>query len=457
MVVTRFAPSPTGSLHVGGLRTALFNWAYAKKHGGKFILRIEDTDEVRSTDESLKGIVRDLNWAGIRWDEGPSYNPNDLRNNQVGDSGPYFQSQRKDIYNAEIDRLLKADMAYEKDGAVLFRMPKQEIVVKDKILGDVTYGADQAQDMVIRKATGMPTYHFAVVVDDEKMGVTTIIRGQEHLGNAWKHMHIQNALGYKTPEYAHIPLIMNLDGSKMSKRQKEGQVNTLDFAKDGYTVEALLNFLALLGWSHPDGLEHFDALTEMPKVFDLANIGKANAKFDYKKLRSFNSDMIKSWDIDRYVTKAGHFAVEHQDDRLEAFQNTDCDIGYFYRAYKDRSETLADPLIKGEFFYKAPQEYDEKALRKYFMNGKGIEILTDLSGYFSNPNNKWNKETLDSIINEYVGAHGYKMGDVAQTVRVAMTGNTVSPGLVDTLLILGRDEVLKRIYNCTWKLAGVAA
>jgi glutamyl-tRNA synthetase len=226
-VVTRFAPSPTGALHVGGARTALFNWAFARQHGGRFILRIEDTDAARSTAEAARGIIRDLAWLGMDWDEGPDPQADnwDQGTNQLGGAGPYFQSQRRDIYDHYLQQLRDAGYAYDDAGAVRFRMPDQSMTVSDAVLGDVTVEADQPQmqDFVIYKsadAGGGPTYHFAVVVDDALMNVTHVIRGQEHLNNTVKHIALQQALGFESPTYAHIPLIFNPDGSKMSKRDK---------------------------------------------------------------------------------------------------------------------------------------------------------------------------------------------------------------------------------------------
>jgi glutamyl-tRNA synthetase len=448
-IVTRFAPSPTGSLHVGGLRTALYNFVYAKKHGGKFILRIEDTDEVRSTDESLKGIVRDLKWAGIDWDEGPSKNENDLRNNQIGDNGPYFQSQRKDIYNKYIDQLLKAGLAYEKDDAIVFAMPKEDIVVKDVILGDITFPGTNCQDLVIRKSTGMPTFHFAVVIDDATMGVTHIIRGQEHLQNCWKHIALQKALGLPTPVYGHIPLIMNTDGSKMSKRQKTGQVNTMDFRQDGYLPEVMLNYLALLGWSPGDNVEKFD-IDYMIEKFDIKDIGKSNARFDYKKLNVFNGDHIAGMDTDKFTTILAQYLFDfHKQFGINLTKRfTGSDGDKFIEVYKPRLKTLKDITTLAQFFLVHNVEYNQDSVDKILKknNHEGLMILDEIYERLSNI--EWNADNINKVINELAEEKKLSVGKIAQPIRVAVTGNNISPSIDDTLILLGREIALTRIVSC---------
>lgn len=443
-IVTRFAPSPTGSLHVGGLRTALYNKLYAEINGGTFILRIEDTDKARSTDESLKGIIRDLQWAGLDWHEGPSSNQNDLRNNQVGDNGPYFQSQRLDIYNDYIEQLLRNDMAYHKDGAVAFKMPKEDVIINDMVLGEVKYGKDQCQDMIIRKTDGMPTYHFAVVVDDETMGVTDIIRGQEHLQNTWKHILIQKALGFRTPNYAHIPLILNTDGSKMSKRQKTGQVNTDDFRKDGFTAPALLNYLALLGWS-PGGDREEMTYDEMQKCFKLDGIGKANARFDYKKLSAFNANFIQKMPLNKFCDDVYSLAITGHQDFMNDLYKTHIKWEDLCELYKSRSKSLIDPITTGKSVVNPVM--DDAAVEKVLLKNNGVDMLQWIKDKFSLLPG-WTKDNINNAINELANEHQVKAGLVSQPIRVAITGTAVSPPIDETLLVLGRDETTKRIQNC---------
>ena len=331
-VRVRFAPSPTGYLHIGGARTVLFNWLVARKAGGTFVLRIEDTDRARHVEDSVQKILDDLRWLGLTWDEGPQAG---------GDHGPYFQSQRLDLYNEHLQRLLDSGDAYyalespdelatmreraekEKGGfryprpdpvptveqgmtaraegrpiVVRFKMPDADITVTDDILGEVTLATDQLEDSVIPKSDGFPTYHFACVVDDELMRITHVLRGQEHLMNTPKHIALQRALGFATTHYANMPVIFNKSGGKMSKRDKEKaiakgevppEIEVRDFRAAGYLPEAIVNFIALLGWSPGDDREQFD-LAEMTSLFSIDRIGKTNAKFDRTKLLSFNTD-----------------------------------------------------------------------------------------------------------------------------------------------------------------------
>ncbi len=449
MVVTRFAPSPTGSLHCGGLRTALYNYIYAKKMGGQFILRIEDTDEVRSTDDSLRGIVRDLKWAGITWDQGPSYNPDDLRNNQIGDKGPYFQSQRKEIYNKFINKLIQSGLAYEKDGAIVFAMPKEDIIVKDQILGDVKFPASQCQDLVIRKSSGMPTFHFAVVIDDASMGVTHIIRGQEHLQNCWKHIALQKALGLPTPVYGHIPLIMNTDGSKMSKRQKSGQVNTIDFRKDGYLASTLLNYLALLGWNPGNDIEHFD-VDFMIKTFDIKDVNKGNARFDYKKLENFNSKDIASLPLDKFTKTLLEYGKDFHKEAHSNVIDNHVKSAYITQLYHGRIKTLSEFYTATKFFYDDNVEYNDEIAKKILKTREDIDILVCAGAKITHINN-WNLSEIDAVISELASEFNVKVGKIGQPIRFAVTGSNVSPPIDNTLVILGQQKTCKRINDCLAK------
>ncbi len=413
-VVTRFAPSPTGALHVGGARTALFNWAYARQHGGKFILRIEDTDRARSTEEAMRGMLEDLAWLGIDWDEGPSLVTGDLVAEE-GDNGPYCQSARLEsgIYQKYFDQLVEAGRAYEDDGALRFRMPGTAITVADEILGQVTVEAEQLEDFVIRKADGFPTYHMAVVVDDELMGVNVVIRGQEHLNNTSKHVAIQEALGFERPRYAHIPLIFNVDGSKMSKRDKakaarrwmeewlkdggeerwaeavaglegvdvgredfdgfmgkendspsvaEGigvflgkalpEVDVADFKESGYLAAALCNYLSLLGWNPGDDLEKFDNAF-LAEKFSFERVNKSAAKFDRVKLASFNGDALKELPPEVFATQWREWC-ESSGQYSKFAEDVDKlgaqSFGLLGEAYKERAKTFGEACEMAGFF-----------------------------------------------------------------------------------------------------------
>ncbi|MDX1564988.1 MAG: glutamate--tRNA ligase family protein, partial [Phycisphaeraceae bacterium] len=437
-VVTRFAPSPTGRLHVGGARTALYNWAYAQKHSGRFILRLEDTDRARSTEEAARSILEDLRWLELGWD-----------------GQPVRQSERLAIYNEQIDKLLSSGRAYEDEGAVRLKMGAAagDIAVPDQVLGRVTTSADQLEDFVIRKRDGYPTYHLAMTIDDAQMGVTHVIRGQEHLSNTPKHWAIREALGLRHPTYAHIPLIFNPDGSKMSKRDKAKvaraaakvriqelgsqepliekvlescapleqlnemrtaassepidagligrfvdnktddidvamiiaevlgvhlpEIDVVDFKNAGYLPGPLCNYLALLGWNPGGDFETFDNAF-LGEHFDFDRVGKSNAKFDRQKLASFNQQAIGSMD---------HREFRHH---LHAFSSTlanrfldpdDEAFKQFASMYQSRSKTLADPEKLGAFFFERDDAIDyradAKALKKVMLknNGAGFQAL----------------------------------------------------------------------------------
>ena len=533
-IVTRFAPSPTGALHVGGARTALFNWAYARRHGGRFILRIEDTDRARSTDEATRGILRDLAWLGLDWDDGPDPDADDpyAIDTQRGDVGPYFQSQRQHegIYQPFVDRLLADDRAYDDDGAVRFKMPGTDITVHDEILGDVTVAAADLEDFIIVKSDGYPTFHFAVVVDDAAMGVTHVIRGQEHLNNTPRHAALQDALGFDRPVFAHIPLIFNADGSKMSKRDKakaaraaaldactndeskdalvaqvaarrrdmpemyyetnllggtitedqfdetdvQGfldmkhnrasvaayiadvldvtlpEIDVSDFRISGYLPEALVNYIALLGWSPGDNVEQFgDApSTYMRQRFDLASVNTANARFDRDKLRHFNADALSSLQPNEFQKRLFNHGnlylnwVERSDDKR---------FVAFARAYHQRSHTLHEPQQIGKFFFCLSDdiEYDTKAVTKVLhkKDGEGLAVLRALRAELDAIDD-WTAEPIEAFIKGFAESRELGMGKVAQPLRVAVSGNTVSPSIGDTLAILGKGDTLKRIDRC---------
>lgn len=489
-VITRFAPSPTGALHVGGARTALFNWAYARRHSGQFLLRIEDTDRARSSVEAERGILEDLQWLGLDWDN-------------LGDEPR--QSRRLDRYNAAVDRLLAADRAYEDDGAIRFRMPGTRVTIHDKILGDVTTPADRLEDFVIRKTDGYPTYHLAVVVDDAAMGVTHVIRGQEHLGNTPKHWALQQALGIEHPAWAHIPLIFNPDGSKMSKRDKAKvaraaaedhpipaqrlpqvdaglfeqfmarasddlsvaraiadelgiqlpEIDVSDFRDSGYLPAVLCNYLALLGWNPGNDLEKFDNAF-MQQHFDFDRVGKSSAKFDREKLAAFNADAIAGMSTEQFahavwilptnhgkLANCGRFADEG--DRL---------FMEFARAYQPRSRTLADPVIQGAFFLAddgaIAYDFEPKNVRKVMAKGKpnGFDTLRELRPMLADLPEDDFGTAAHELIQRLAAERQMNMGKLAQPLRVAVSGGTVTPPIDATLNILGKHSTLARIDLC---------
>jgi glutamyl-tRNA synthetase len=493
-VVTRFAPSPTGALHVGGARTALLNWAYARRHGGTFVLRVEDTDRKRSSEEATRGILRDLMWLGLDWDAGPDSNDPAAA---VGELGPYFQSQRLDTYRTAVQQLIDAGLARTDDGAVRFS-PPAGVAFDDAVYGHIEVAAEDIGEFVIQKADGFPTFHLAVVVDDDTMGVTHVIRGQEHLSNTPKHIALQEALGYRRPVYVHTPSIMNPDGSKMSKRDKakaaraaaerDGwpevlpgvdadalqafkdkksdelevalqlahalgepmpEIDVADFRASGYTPGALLNYLALLGWSHPDGAERFE-LPDFVQQFGPERINKSNAKFDREKLLAFNAERLQQMDAQRFATLLRRHLRAHDPRFVAAFDGSAGDA--LAAAYQPRCKRLADVAEAGVFLVCDDSEivYDAKAVKKNLHkgDGAGLSALRAVREVLAEPAD-WAAEALEQRLQALADELGCKhMGGVAQPLRVAVSGAAVTPPIGLTLQLLGRDVVLRRIERC---------
>ncbi len=288
-VRVRFAPSPTGYLHIGGARTALFNWLYARHTGGAFILRIEDTDVTRNTQEAVEVILSGLRWLGLDWDEGPL--GSDVTGSSKGDFGPYFQSQRKENYRRRVEALLSRGLAYEQEGAIKFRMSREPVLISDLVVGEVRRElTDREQldpDFIIVRSDGQPVFHLVNVVDDLEMNITHVIRGEDHLSNTAKHVALFRAFGVEPPKYAHLPLILNIDGTKMSKRDQGASLNS--YIEEGYSPQAIVNYLSLLGWS-PKGNREKIALAEIIELFDLPQILRHNARFDLAKLNWLNGE-----------------------------------------------------------------------------------------------------------------------------------------------------------------------
>jgi len=502
-VVTRFAPSPTGQLHIGGARTALFAWAYARQQNGRFILRMEDTDQSRSSVESTRAILRDLQWLGLDWDEGPAADAPDPMDasTQRGEHGPYFQSQRLDIYQQHIEKLLASGHAHrpeDEPDIVRLRMDK-DVAFKDEVYGNITVPQADLEDFVIQKSDGFPTFHLAVVVDDALMGVNHVIRGQEHLSNTPKHVAIQDALGFDRPIYVHMPSIMNPDGSKMSKRDKAKiarqaakqanlnyadlaspgfdddaftafmnkkrddvaiaevlacklglslpEIEVLDFARSGYLPEALLNYLSLLGWNPGDNIERFDIAFLIEKIgFD--RMGKSNSKFDRAKLLSFNADTIAALPADRFAELlAAHWKQYHAGE----FKKIEPNLATFCAAYQQRAKTLSDPAEQGRFLWIDTEsiEYDAKAVKKtlHKNDGAGLAALGELREQIADMA-PWSGEAVHELIKTLSEKTGDNMGKYAQPLRVALTGNTVSPPIDQTLDMLGKETTLARIDRC---------
>jgi glutamyl-tRNA synthetase len=453
-VVTRFAPSPTGLLHIGGVRTALFSWLHARRHAGRFILRVEDTDRERSTDEAVRVILEGMQWLGLD-----------------ADDGPYYQTRRFPRYREVIDQLLAAGKAYrcyctkeeldqlraqqmarkEKprydgrwrdrtdvrpgvDPVIRFKNPLDgEVVVEDLVHGRVVFRNEELDDLIIARADGTPTYNFCVVVDDMDMGVTHVIRGDDHLNNTPRQMNMLAALGVRLPVYAHVPMILGADGAKLSKRH--GAVSVLQYDEEGYLPDALLNYLVRLGWSHGD--QEFFTRDEMIAAFDVADVNKAASAFNPDKLLWLNQQhMMRSEPaaVAPYLQRAlARIGIETDDHVL---------LEQIVVVQRERTKTLKEMAQSSAFFFR-DVDTDPKAAQKH-LGGEALPLLAAARGALVALAD-WQVATINAALAALATQHGVGLGKVAQPLRVAVTGGTVSPPIDATLHLLGRERVLQRI------------
>jgi len=539
MVVTRFAPSPTGYLHVGGARTALFNWLFARRMGGKFILRIEDTDRKRNTPAAMQQVIDDLHWLGLEWDEGPEVN---------GPNGPYLQSQRRDIYEKYIKKLLDEKKAYycfdtheeldalrkeaeaqkkgftysrpekfpdakDVEGArsqgqpvtVRFAVPQDRaIVVEDIVRGEVTFAAGEMGDFIIQKSDGFPTYNFACVVDDYLMKVTHVIRGQEHLMNTPGQQELWKALGFgQLPKYAHMSVTVSGTGGKLSKRERPKalrnaikdmpdidleklaklgnltfeelqsfikgktipnmggidamakylgvqlpEINIVDFFKSGYLPETMVNFLALLGWNPGDKREIM-SVEELIDCFDLSRLTKTNSLFDRRKLLAFNTEHIRQSNKEKLL--------QHFKDYLKAIESpvVSADDGMLDRIIRvcEGARTLADIERKSTFLFLDSDkiEYDEKAVKKILLKNDGLAVLKTVRSKLA-AIEQFSEENIEAVLRSLAEQRQTGLGKVAQPLRVAICGTTISLPIFDSVQMLGKEKTLERIDNTLKKV-----
>jgi glutamyl-tRNA synthetase len=454
-VRTRFAPSPTGYLHIGGLRTALFSWLYARRHAGRCVLRIEDTDLARSTPQAIQQILDGLEWAGIDQDE-----------------GPFYQTQRFDRYREVIEEMLAAGTAYrcycsreeleqmraaqlergekprydgrwrDRSGSVpgvspvvRFKNPLNgEVVVEDAVHGSVAFQNSELDDLIIARSDGSPTYNFCVVVDDMDMQITHVIRGDDHLNNTPRQMNMLKALGRKPPVYAHLPMILGPDGAKLSKRH--GAVSVLQYRDDGFMPEAILNYLVRLGWSHGD--QEFFTIEQMIEMFDIADVNKSAAAFDVEKLKWLNQQHMMHataarlvpmlrWHLEREGISVPHASP------LEAI----------VLAQRERAKTLREMALNSLFFFRSPAGYDEKAVRKN-VTPEVLPLLADAAKQLEQLAD-WSAPAIHALILGLATARGLSLGKLAQPIRLAVCGGTISPPIDATLEILGKAETSSRL------------
>lgn len=456
-VITRFAPSPTGMLHIGGVRTALFSWLYARRHGGQFILRVEDTDRERSTDEAVRVILEGMHWLGLNEDQGPFYQTQRYDRyreviQQMLDEGKAYRCYAS---KEELDAMREAQMARKEkpryDGrwrdstatppagvtpVIRFKNPTEgEVVVDDLVHGRTVFQNSELDDLIIQRSDGNPTYNFCVVVDDFDMGVTHVIRGDDHLNNTPRQINMLKALGATPPTYAHVPMILGKDGTKLSKRH--GAVSVLEYEKDGFLPDALLNYLVRLGWSHGD--QEFFTRDEMIAVFDIAHVGKAASAFDPDKLLWLNQQHIMKAPVATLAaglkSQLAMQGVQTEDQAL---------LEGVAEALRERAKTLKDMASSSLFFFQEPV-FDDKAVAKH-LTADALALLAELRGELAALAD-WTAPAIHVLLNDFAGNRSLGLGKVAQPLRVALCGGTVSPPIDATVAVLGRDRVLARLES----------
>jgi glutamyl-tRNA synthetase len=433
-VRVRFAPSPTGMFHIGSARTALFNWLYARHTGGTFILRIEDTDAARNKPEYVAVILDSMKWLAFDWDEGPQPD-----GSVKGDKGPYFQSQRSEIYRRYVEKLLSEGKAYESDGAVKFRTPKMPITVPDLICGDIVFDRTNEPDLVIQRKDGSPVFHLVNVVDDLEMDVTHVIRGEDHLSNTHKHLALIEAFGAKPPRYAHIPLILNPNGSKMSKRDEGSSIQ--GYLEQGYLPEAVRNYLCLLGWSPKDNREVLP-IDEVIAKFDLPQVNRANARFDLDKLFWINGEYFRAAPIETIEPLALSMLRRH------GVIGDDIDPAYFRAALSIVKEKIKVGRELPDWmrcFFHDDFEFEPEAAKKVF-TPEGVANLGRLHGRLGAlDGNNFTAAELEKEFKALAAVSGQKVGALVHPARLAVSGRPVGPSLYHLLEVLGRERVLRRI------------
>ncbi len=426
MIRVRFAPSPTGYLHIGGVRTALFNYLYARNAGGKFLLRIEDTDRERSKPEFEKEILTSMEWLGLKWDEAIIH-----------------QSSRLEKYRAYAADLVSKGLAYEekKDGktAVKFKMPPKKAVLHDLVHGEVAFDTSLFEDLVIMKSDGYPVYHFACVVDDHEMEISHVIRGDDHLSNTPRQVLLYEALGWKPPKYAHLPLIMGNDGTPLSKRH--GAVSLTQFREDGYLPEGLLNYLALLGWG-TEGNQELYSLDELCKKFSLKRINKNNARFNPEKLDWINAQHIKKLPEAEYLARITAFYEKTEAKKVSAEKWKRISL-----LYRGRIKTLKDLMTQAGYCFDDHLNYDVPTANSFLDNKplkRHLEAWMESAAeekdeFFNDPNR------IETMTRETAAGWGIEAKDMIHPLRFALSGKTVTPGLFELMSVLGRDQCVSRL------------
>lgn len=468
MVRTRFAPSPTGFLHVGGARTALFSWLHARRHGGTFVLRVEDTDRERSTQESVDAILQGMDWLGLDYDE-----------------GPFYQSERLDRYREVIEQMLRDDLAYpcycsrerldeireaqrasggkpRYDGhcrhgvahpdasvkpVIRFRNPTEgEVTFDDSVRGQVTIANSELDDLVIARGDGMPTYNFSVVVDDLDMQITHVVRGDDHVNNTPRQLNILTALGGERPLYAHVPMILGADGQRLSKRH--GAVGVMAFHDDGYLPDALVNYLVRLGWSRGD--QEIFTRAEMIELFDLSNVNRAASAFDFEKLGWLNQHYMKEAPLDELAGVFGQYMPD-----AAAAAAAGPSLESVVAAQRERARTLVEMAEQSAFYFSEPDGFEEGAAKKHLrpIVAEPLQRLRDRLSQLD----PWTAEAIHEAVTQAAEEEGLKLGKLAQPLRVAVSGRAATPPIDVTLALVGKDRTVERMTRALAFIAERAA
>jgi glutamyl-tRNA synthetase len=430
-VRVRFAPSPTGYLHIGGARTALFNWLFARHHGGTLVLRIEDTDQSRNTEEAASAIYQGLEWLGINWDEGPHVG---------GNFGPYFQSQRGEIYERALKRLRNAGHIFEDHGALRFRSPREHVVVDDLVAGKIDFDLTNPEthpDMTVRRPDGSWIFHFVNVVDDIEMKISHVIRGEDHLSNTPKHIELYRALGAEAPQFAHLPLIMNTDGTKMSKRDQGASVEY--YIKRGFLPQAVRNYLCLLGWSPKDNREKIP-IDEIVRIFDLNHVVRSHATFDPAKLHWLNGEYVRELSGEEFYERA-----------VAALRSAGVKIDNFPTDYvkaaletcKGKINTFDELPSYCGFYFTDDFSYNPEGMAKHFLpeNKPRLQAVRHALAKAKD----FSATELEIILKETAARLTVKPAALIHPTRLAVTGSNTGPSLYHLLEVLGKERVLARI------------
>lgn len=421
-VRVRFAPSPTGYLHIGSARTALFNWLYARHNNGVFILRIEDTDKARSKEEYLEEILGSLRWLFMNWDE-----------------EPVLQSKRFEIYKARAQDILKRGLAYKEGDAVIFKVEQSKVVsFEDMIHGRIEVSTDEIKDQVLIKSDGTPTYNFACVVDDTEMKITHVIRGNDHISNTPKQILLYKALGFKIPEFAHIPLILSKEGGRLSKRH--GATSIFEYKNMGFLPEAIVNYLVLMGWSPGEDREII-TINDAVRLFDVKDVNKTGATFDMDKLTWLNGQYMKNTEVEELAARTMDF-FENKKMATEDLDNEQW--LNIVRIYKDRTRTLEDFVDVYNIFYKEKIEYDEKAVEKYLKKPNSKDIITKCANAVEGLA-KFDKGSIEEAYRRLADKLNVKAAELIHPTRVAISGKTVGAGLFEMMELLGREKAVARL------------